>query len=200
MSDLTPQELQIALRLAAGRTTREAATALFLSPKTIEYHLRNIYRKLAVSSRSELATAMQRLTDRQEALDHEVDLLGDLELEEMTCADGLAERDRRIDSSRYSELFVGTADAMTRTGNVAVAQDAAASNAAIAFVVAIATSSGAAHMLSTIRARRSASSVAKNICSTKFRRLSQAPDLRTQRAGCRRSPSIRPCSAAADRP
>jgi DNA-binding CsgD family transcriptional regulator len=61
LSDLTPQELQIALRLAAGRTTREAATALFLSPKTIEYHLRNIYRKLAVSSRSELTTAMQRL-------------------------------------------------------------------------------------------------------------------------------------------
>ncbi len=42
-------------------TTREAAAALFLSPKTIEYHLRNIYRKLAVASRTELAAAMQGL-------------------------------------------------------------------------------------------------------------------------------------------
>ena len=61
LNDLTPQELQIALRLAAGRTTRETAAALFLSPKTIEYHLRNIYRKLEIGSRSELTTAMTRL-------------------------------------------------------------------------------------------------------------------------------------------
>ena len=61
LSDLTPQELQIALRLAAGRTTRETAAALFLSPKTIEYHLRNIYRKLEIGSRSELTAAMTRL-------------------------------------------------------------------------------------------------------------------------------------------
>src|SRR5581483_9809532 len=37
VDELTPQELQIALLLSAGRTTREAAAALFLSPKTIEY-------------------------------------------------------------------------------------------------------------------------------------------------------------------
>ena len=58
LNDLTPQELQIAMRLAVGRTTRETAAALFLSPKTIEYHLRNIYRKLAVGSRSELTAVM----------------------------------------------------------------------------------------------------------------------------------------------
>ena len=46
LNDLTPQELQIALSLAEGRTTRETAAALFLSPKTIEYHLRSVYRKL----------------------------------------------------------------------------------------------------------------------------------------------------------
>ena len=40
---LTPQELQIALLLAGGRTTREAAGSLFLSPKTVEYHLRSVY-------------------------------------------------------------------------------------------------------------------------------------------------------------
>jgi DNA-binding CsgD family transcriptional regulator len=61
LDELTPQEMQIALRVAEGRTTRETAAALFLSPKTIEYHLRNIYRKLAIGSRSELADAMARL-------------------------------------------------------------------------------------------------------------------------------------------
>jgi DNA-binding CsgD family transcriptional regulator len=53
--ELTPQELQIATLLAAGRTTREAAAALFLSPKTIEYHLRHVYLKLGIHSREELA-------------------------------------------------------------------------------------------------------------------------------------------------
>jgi DNA-binding CsgD family transcriptional regulator len=59
LDELTPQELQISLLLAGGRTTREAAAALFLSPKTIEYHLRNAYRKLGVHSRDELAVALQ---------------------------------------------------------------------------------------------------------------------------------------------
>lgn len=57
LDDLTPQELQIARLLADGRTTREAAAAVFLSPKTVEYHLRNVYRKLGISSREELARA-----------------------------------------------------------------------------------------------------------------------------------------------
>src|SRR5207237_35259 len=39
---LTPQELQVALALAEGRTTREAAAKLYLSPKAIAYHLRNV--------------------------------------------------------------------------------------------------------------------------------------------------------------
>jgi DNA-binding CsgD family transcriptional regulator len=58
LDHLTPQELQVARMLAGGRTTREAAAALFLSPKTIEYHLRNVYLKLGVRSRSELADAI----------------------------------------------------------------------------------------------------------------------------------------------
>jgi DNA-binding CsgD family transcriptional regulator len=57
--ELTPQELRIALRLASGQTTREAAAALFLSPKTVEYHLRHAYRKLGVHSRDELRAALQ---------------------------------------------------------------------------------------------------------------------------------------------
>lgn len=61
LNDLTRQELQIALSLAEGRTTRETAAVLFLSPKTIEYHQRNVYRKLSIGSRSELKAAMARL-------------------------------------------------------------------------------------------------------------------------------------------
>ena len=52
---LTPQELQVALIVAGGATNREAAAALFLSPKTVEFHLGHVYRKLNVRSRSELA-------------------------------------------------------------------------------------------------------------------------------------------------
>lgn len=55
---LTPQELQISLLLAEGRTTREVAAALFLSPKTVEYHLRKVYTKLGIRSRAELAAAL----------------------------------------------------------------------------------------------------------------------------------------------
>lgn len=55
---LTPQEQQIAELLAGGRTTREAATTLFLSPKTVEYHLRHVYTKLGIRSRAELAAAI----------------------------------------------------------------------------------------------------------------------------------------------
>jgi DNA-binding CsgD family transcriptional regulator len=59
LDQLTPQELQIARLLAGGKTTREAAAAIFLSPKTVEYHLRSVYRKLGISSRTELADAMR---------------------------------------------------------------------------------------------------------------------------------------------
>ncbi len=52
---LTPQELQVALVVAQGATNKEAAAALFLSPKTIETHLGRVYRKLDVRSRTELA-------------------------------------------------------------------------------------------------------------------------------------------------
>lgn len=58
LEELTPQELQIASLLAGGRTTREAAAALFLSPKTVEYHLRHVYLKLGISSRAELTARL----------------------------------------------------------------------------------------------------------------------------------------------
>ena len=58
IDELTPQELQIALALASGRTTRETAASLFLSPKTVEYHLRHVYQKFGIHSRDELALAL----------------------------------------------------------------------------------------------------------------------------------------------
>jgi DNA-binding CsgD family transcriptional regulator/tetratricopeptide (TPR) repeat protein len=57
--DLTPQEQQIATMLAAGSTTRQAAAALFLSPKTVEYHLRHVYTKLGIGSRAELTDVLE---------------------------------------------------------------------------------------------------------------------------------------------
>ncbi len=57
LDDLTPQERQIARLLADGRTTREAAASMFLSPKTVEYHLGHVYRKLGIRSREQLAAA-----------------------------------------------------------------------------------------------------------------------------------------------
>ncbi|MGH3471404.1 MAG: ATP-binding protein [Nocardioidaceae bacterium] len=58
IASLTPQELQVSLLLADGRTTREAAAALFLSPKTVEYHLRKVYTKLGIRSRADLAATL----------------------------------------------------------------------------------------------------------------------------------------------
>ena len=55
---LTPQELQVALILADGSTTREAAAKLYLSPKTVEYHLRHVYDKLEIRTRDDLRAAL----------------------------------------------------------------------------------------------------------------------------------------------
>ena len=51
---LTAQELHIARLVATGATSREVGAQLFLSPRTIEAHLRNIFRKLGIASRREL--------------------------------------------------------------------------------------------------------------------------------------------------
>jgi DNA-binding CsgD family transcriptional regulator len=55
---LTRQERQVAAVVGRGATNREAAAELFLSVRTIDFHLRNIYRKLGVRSRTELAVHM----------------------------------------------------------------------------------------------------------------------------------------------
>jgi DNA-binding CsgD family transcriptional regulator len=55
LDELTAQEVQIARLVAEGHTNRDVAGRLFLSPRTIDFHLRNIFRKLAITSRTELA-------------------------------------------------------------------------------------------------------------------------------------------------
>jgi DNA-binding CsgD family transcriptional regulator len=59
---LTPTERQIAGRVASGRSNAEVANELFLSPKTVEWNLSKIYRKLRVRSRAELAAKLASMT------------------------------------------------------------------------------------------------------------------------------------------
>ncbi|MFD4945066.1 helix-turn-helix transcriptional regulator, partial [Streptomyces sp. NPDC058409] len=47
-------EFQIARLVAMGATSKEVGTQLFLSPRTIDAHLRNIFRKLGITSRRQL--------------------------------------------------------------------------------------------------------------------------------------------------
>ncbi|SNT03860.1 regulatory protein, luxR family, partial [Geodermatophilus saharensis] len=53
-SDLTPQERQVAALVRRGLANRDVAAQLFVSPRTVDFHLRNCYAKLGVSSRTEL--------------------------------------------------------------------------------------------------------------------------------------------------
>ena len=55
---LTPQELQVALVVAGGATNKEAGASLFISPKTVEFHLGHVYSKLGVGGRTELREAL----------------------------------------------------------------------------------------------------------------------------------------------
>jgi DNA-binding CsgD family transcriptional regulator len=55
IDSLTERELQVARLVVDRKTNRQIAAELFLSQKTVETHLRNIFRKLGVSTRVELA-------------------------------------------------------------------------------------------------------------------------------------------------
>ncbi|WP_036435553.1 LuxR family transcriptional regulator [Mycobacterium sp. URHB0044] len=58
--ELTPQEEQIAQLARRRRTNPEIGAQLFLSPRTVEWHLRNIFAKLEIGSRREIDTALAR--------------------------------------------------------------------------------------------------------------------------------------------
>ena len=58
LDDLTPQEVQVARLAADGQTNSEIGAQLFLSPRTVEWHLTKMFGKLGINSRKELRSAL----------------------------------------------------------------------------------------------------------------------------------------------
>ncbi len=61
ISDLTPRERQVARLAAAGHSNGEVAARLFLSQKTVEYHLHKVFTKLGVASRADLSAVRDQI-------------------------------------------------------------------------------------------------------------------------------------------
>jgi len=71
---LTPQQTQIAFLASEGRSNQEIAAQLFISPRTVEYHLHNIFNRLGIASRNQLAKSLDRKpSSRQKVASHRDD-------------------------------------------------------------------------------------------------------------------------------
>jgi DNA-binding CsgD family transcriptional regulator len=66
VESLTARERQVAGLVVDRKTNPQIAEALFLSPKTVETHMRNLFRKLGVSSRVDVARLVERSDHAEE--------------------------------------------------------------------------------------------------------------------------------------
>jgi DNA-binding NarL/FixJ family response regulator len=71
VASLTERELQVARLVVDRRTNREIAAELYLSLKTVESHMRNLFRKLDVSSRVEVARTIEHAERSAPPLSHD---------------------------------------------------------------------------------------------------------------------------------
>jgi DNA-binding NarL/FixJ family response regulator len=62
-SELTPQETHVAGLAREGLSNPEIGARLFISPKTVEYHLHKVFGKLGISSRNQLESALPRVSE-----------------------------------------------------------------------------------------------------------------------------------------